>query len=158
MAEQDNKAIEFLSESAAETMRIGSVIGHALKGGEVLCLVGQLGAGKTHLIKGIAAGLGAEDAGEVNSPTFVLVNEYIGEHMRLDVYHIDAYRLESVEEFEMLGFDDMCYRRSVVLVEWADKVMDAFSDMDVVLVEISHVSENQRRIIIKNFHSDILLK
>lgn len=157
MTKKDNKTVEFLSDSPQETMDIGLRIGTALKGGEVICLVGQLGAGKTHLIKGIAAGVGAEDAGEVNSPTFVLVNEYTGDHMRLDVYHIDAYRVESVEEFEMLGFDDMCYRRSVVLVEWADKVMDAFNDVDSVLIEMSHISENQRQIIIKNFHSEILL-
>ena len=119
-------------------------------------IAGPNGAGKTTFVKAIGKVKGVVD--KVNSPTFVLVNEYIGEHMRLDVYHMDAYRLESVEEFEMLGFDDMCYRRSVVLVEWADKVMDAFSDMDAVLVEISHVSENQRRIIINNFHSDIPLK
>ena len=155
MTEQDNNTIEFLSSSPAETMKIGCRIGAALKGGEVICLVGQLGSGKTHLVKGIAAGLGADDAGQVNSPTFVLVNEYTGENMRLDAYHIDAYRLESIEEFEMLGFDDMCYRRSVVLVEWADKIMPVFADLDSVLIELSHISENQRRIIIKNFHSAI---
>ena len=155
MAEKDDKVVEFLSSSPVETMDIGSRIGGAFKGGEVVCFVGQLGSGKTHLIKGIAAGLGAEDARQVNSPTFVLVNEYTDEHMRLDVYHIDAYRLDSIGEFEMLGFDDMCYRRSVVLVEWADKIMPVFTDLDPVLVELSHVNENQRRIIIKNFHSTI---
>ena len=155
MTEQNNNTIEFLSSSPAETMDLGSRIGAALKGGEVIALVGQLGSGKTHLVKGIAAGLGADDAGQVNSPTFVLVNEYTGDNMRLDVYHIDAYRLDTVEEFEMLGFDDMCYRRSVVLVEWADKIMPVFTDLDSVLIELSHFSENQRRIIIKNFHSPI---
>ena len=151
MTEQNT--IEILSDSPAETMAFGAKIGAALKGGEVICFVGQLGSGKTHLIKGIAAGLGAEDAGEVNSPTFVLVNEYEGDHMCLDVYHIDAYRLESVEEFENLGFDDMCYRRSVVLVEWADKIMPIFDGMETILIELSHISDHQRRIIIKNFHS-----
>jgi len=155
MTEQNNSTIEFLSSSPAETMDFGCRIGAALKGGEVICLVGQLGSGKTHLVKGIAAGLGADDAGQVNSPTFVLVNEYAGDNMRLDVYHIDAYRLDTVEEFEMLGFDDMCYRRSVVLVEWADKIMPVFTDLDSVLIELSHVTENQRRIIVKNFHSTI---
>ena len=150
-----NETIEILSNSPAETMQLGAKIGAALKGGEVICFVGNLGTGKTHLIKGIAAGLGAEDAGEVNSPTFVLVNEYEGEHMRLDVFHIDAYRLESVEEFENLGFDDMCYRRSVVLVEWADKIMPVFDGMETILIELSHVSDHQRRIIVKNLHSPL---
>jgi tRNA threonylcarbamoyladenosine biosynthesis protein TsaE len=155
MTEQNNNTIEFLSSSPAETMEIGVRIAATLKGGEVICLVGQLGSGKTHLVKGIAAGLGADDAGQVNSPTFVLVNEYTDDNMRLDVYHIDAYRLKSIAEFEMLGFDDMCYRRSVVLVEWADKIMPVFTDLDSVLIELSHVTENQRRIIIKNFHCPI---
>ena len=78
------------TNSPEETVEFGRALGAQLRGGEVLAICGPLGSGKTHLIKGIAAGLGAEDAGEVNSPTFVLVNEYAGEHMRLDVYHIDA--------------------------------------------------------------------
>ncbi|NLT77283.1 MAG: tRNA (adenosine(37)-N6)-threonylcarbamoyltransferase complex ATPase subunit type 1 TsaE, partial [Planctomycetes bacterium] len=87
------------SDSAEQTMALGRTLGGRLRGGEVLAIVGPLGSGKTHLIKGIAEGAGAPDAREVNSPTFVLVNEYAG---RLDLYHIDAYRLDSVAEFEML--------------------------------------------------------
>ena len=135
---------------ADETVDLGRKIGGALVGGEVIALVGQLGSGKTHLIKGIASGLGASDSDEVNSPTFVLVNEYQGPNMRLDAYHIDAYRLNRVEEFEMLGFDDLCYPDSVVMVEWADKVAGVLGGIDCMRVELAHKSSSEREIKIKN--------
>jgi tRNA threonylcarbamoyladenosine biosynthesis protein TsaE len=103
-----NTNLEITSRSPDETMQIGAKIAAALKGGEIIALIGPLGSGKTHLVKGIAAGLGSTDSRSVTSPTFVLVNEYTGPEMRLDVYHVDAYRLGSIGEFEMLGFDDLC--------------------------------------------------
>jgi len=148
MGKQDNN-FEVLSRSPAETMRLGERIAEVLRGGEVMCLVGQLGSGKTHLIKGIARGLGASDD-EVTSPTFVLVNEYTGDNMRLDVYHVDAYRLGSVVEFERLGFDDLCYGRSVVLIEWADRVASALRDIDCICVELEHIKEGERKISVRN--------
>ena len=152
----ENNVVEYVTNSPAETMDLGSRFGRALKGGEIVCLIGQLGSGKTHFIKGVAAGLGADDAAEVNSPTFVLVNEYEGDEMRLDVFHIDAYRLELLEEFEMLGFDDMCYKKSVVLVEWADKILPLLENVNYITVELGHISEMERGISIKNFHSAIV--
>ncbi|MCJ7729486.1 MAG: tRNA (adenosine(37)-N6)-threonylcarbamoyltransferase complex ATPase subunit type 1 TsaE, partial [Sedimentisphaerales bacterium] len=83
--------LDIISKSAEETIELGRRIGEQLRGGEVIAVCGALGSGKTHLIKGIAAGAGAQDsARKVNSPTFVIVNEYAG---RVDIYHIDAYRL-----------------------------------------------------------------
>jgi tRNA threonylcarbamoyladenosine biosynthesis protein TsaE len=143
---EQNPSLQITSHSPAETIRLGEKIGAALKGGEVIALVGPLGSGKTHLIKGIAAGLGATDSRTVNSPTFVLVNEYTGGQMRLDVYHVDAYRLDSVAEFEMLGFDDLCYPQSVVLIEWADKVESALQNIDTIRIELAHLADTQRRI------------
>jgi len=102
------------SNSPDQTIELGQRLGSQLKGGEVIAVCGPLGSGKTHLIKGIAAGAGAQDSRDVTSPTFVIVNEYSS---RLDIYHIDAYRLDSTAEFEMLGFDDFCYPQSVVLIE-----------------------------------------
>jgi tRNA threonylcarbamoyladenosine biosynthesis protein TsaE len=119
-----------------------------LKGSEIIGLVGPLGSGKTHLIKGIAAGAGAEQAQRnVNSPTFVIVNEYQG---RLGIYHIDAYRLNSTAEFEMLGFDDCCRPDSVVLIEWADKILPALDGVDLIQIELSHVTRSERAINISN--------
>ena len=135
------------SNSPNETIELGRNLGSQLKGGEVVAVCGPLGSGKTHLIKGIAAGAGAIDHKHINSPTFVIVNEYKG---RLDIYHIDAYRLDSVSEFEMLGFDDFCYPESVVLIEWADKVKSALRTLDYILIELEHTGETKRAIHFKN--------
>ena len=136
-----------ISSSGEDTIELGRKIGSQLRGGEVIAVCGPLGSGKTHLIKGIAAGAGAKDRREVNSPTFVIVNEYAG---RLDIYHIDAYRLNSVSEFEMLGFDDFCYQQSVVLIEWADKIESALQAIDYIRIELEHAGETKRKIHIKN--------
>jgi tRNA threonylcarbamoyladenosine biosynthesis protein TsaE len=138
---------DFTSNSPDETIELGRKLGSQLKGGEVVAVCGQLGSGKTHLIKGIAAGAGARDVKHVNSPTFVIVNEYVG---RLDIYHIDAYRLESVSEFEMLGFDDFCYPQSVVLIEWADKVASVLKTLDYIRIELEHAGKTKRIIHVKN--------
>ena len=142
-------AIDFnsISNSTDETIEFGRRFGSQLKGGEIIGICGQLGSGKTHLIKGIAAGAGAKDCRDVNSPTFVIVNEYTG---RLDIYHIDAYRLDSMAEFEMLGFDDFCYTNSVVVIEWVDKIESALQSVDYIRVELHHMGESKRGIYIKN--------
>ncbi|MHC4556014.1 MAG: tRNA (adenosine(37)-N6)-threonylcarbamoyltransferase complex ATPase subunit type 1 TsaE [Planctomycetota bacterium] len=139
--------LDLISKSPEQTIEIGSRFGKQLRGGEVIAFCGPLGSGKTHLIKGIAAGAGATDQKHINSPTFVIVNEYAG---RLDIYHIDAYRLNSVSEFEMLGFDDFCYPQSVVLIEWADKIESALEALDYIRIELEHAGETQREIRIKN--------
>jgi tRNA threonylcarbamoyladenosine biosynthesis protein TsaE len=138
---------DIISNSPDETIELGRNLGSHFKGGEVVAVYGPLGSGKTHLIKGIAAGAGATDSKQVNSPTFVIVNEYTG---RLDIYHIDAYRLDSVSEFEMLGFDDFCYPQSVVLIEWADKVESALRTLDYIRIELEHAGETKRVIRVKN--------
>jgi len=138
-----DKILEILSDSVERTIEIGKELGRGFKGGEVVCLEGALGSGKTHLVKGIAAGVGVDDYNSVNSPTFVLVNEYYG---RLDVYHIDAYRIESISEFEMLGFNDFIGPGSVVLVEWADKVARAMDGVDCIKIEMQHAGQSKRLI------------
>ena len=138
---------DIVSNSAEQTIEIGRKIGSQLKGGEVVAVCGPLGSGKTHLIKGIAAGAGAIDSRRVNSPTFVIVNEYTG---RLDIYHIDAYRLNSIDDFEMIGFDDFCWPGSVVLIEWADKIESALRGIDYIRVVLEHIGQMQRAIHIKN--------
>jgi tRNA threonylcarbamoyladenosine biosynthesis protein TsaE len=139
--------ITITSRSAEETMELGRRIGSQLKGGEVFAICGPLGSGKTHLIKGIADGAGARDRENVTSPTFVIVNEY---HGRFDLYHIDAYRIGSLAEFEMLGFDDFCYPQSVVLIEWADKIEAAIRGIDCLRIDLAHASERARTIRVRN--------
>ena len=140
---------EIVTKSADETVRLGERIGSQLRGGEVFGICGPLGSGKTQLIKGIAAGAGAGPGEQVTSPTFVLVNEYEGAR-GLTIYHIDAYRLNSAAEFEMLGFDDFCSGGSVVLIEWADKVEASLQSIRWIRVELSHAGPNQRAIRIQN--------
>jgi tRNA threonylcarbamoyladenosine biosynthesis protein TsaE len=135
------------THSPAQTIELGAALGRQLRGGEVIALVGPLGSGKTHLIKGIAVGAGATDRKEVNSPTFVLINEYEG---RLRVYHIDAYRLRSPAEFEMLGFDDLLSPESVVVIEWADKVEPVVAPTHPLRVELRHEGRTRRSIIFRD--------
>ena len=139
--------LDITSKSSEQTIELGRRIGQKLKGGEVIAVCGALGSGKTHLIKGIVAGTGTLNNRRVTSPSFVIVNEYIGQ---FDIYHIDAYRLNSIAEFEMLGFDDYCRPQSVVLIEWADKVESALQAIDYIRIELFHTGETKREIHIEN--------
>ena len=139
---------EVISNSAGQTIELGRRLGSQLKGGEIIALCGLLGSGKTQLIKGIADGSGAPQAARtVTSPTFVIVNEYKG---RFDIYHIDAYRLNSIDQFEAIGFDDYCYGQSVVVIEWADKIETAIKRTDYIRIELFHAGPTRRRIQIQN--------
>jgi tRNA threonylcarbamoyladenosine biosynthesis protein TsaE len=135
---------EQLTHSPEETIALGQHIGSLLQGGEVFAIRGTLGSGKTHFVKGIATGVGACETQEINSPTFVLVNEYEG---RLTVYHLDAYRLDSVADFEGLGFDDLLSPETVVLIEWADRVASVLENLGCIEVEFSHLGQTSRRIV-----------
>ena len=109
-----------VSESEADTDRLGRALASAIHPGVVIALVGPLGAGKTRLSRGIAEALGA-DPSAIASPTFVLIHEY---EARLPIYHIDAYRLRTAEEFDALGADEYLSGGGVCLIEWADRVAD----------------------------------
>jgi tRNA threonylcarbamoyladenosine biosynthesis protein TsaE len=106
-----------ISRSAEETLAFGRRVADAVSAGDVLALVGELGAGKTQFAKGVAAGLGHQS--EVTSPTFTLVHEYTGG--RLPLYHFDFYRLDAEEEAWQIGFDDYLSSGGVVAIEWANK-------------------------------------
>ncbi|HEY2343676.1 MAG TPA: tRNA (adenosine(37)-N6)-threonylcarbamoyltransferase complex ATPase subunit type 1 TsaE [Chthoniobacteraceae bacterium] len=107
-----------ISHSAAETFALGVRVAESARAGDVFALRGDLGAGKTHFVKGLAAGLGANPEA-VTSPTFTLIHEYEGRHLRL--IHFDFYRLESEDEAASLGFDDYLDGSGVLAIEWADK-------------------------------------
>ena len=106
-----------ISHSAGETFDLGRTRAQNLSGGAVLALVGDLGAGKTQFVKGLAAGLGCR--GNVTSPTFVLLHEYAGG--RWPLYHFDFYRLESERAAQEIGLDDYLKSDGIVVIEWADK-------------------------------------
>ena len=135
--------MEVISNSVVETIALGEAIGRGAVGGEIIALVGELGTGKTHLIKGIARGLGVAQNEAVTSPTFTLINEYEG---RLNLYHIDAYRLDSAKQLEALGFDELYGPGNVIVVEWADRVWELVEDYEPMRVNLKHVGQSQRGI------------
>lgn len=108
----------FRTKSEEETIALGERLAQGLPPGSVVLLIGELGAGKTTLAKGIVKGLGAADPDEVSSPTFTLIHEY-GDPVR--VYHVDLYRLDDPREAEALGLEELFGRSAVVLVEWGEK-------------------------------------
>lgn len=110
-----------ISRSVAETHRMASALAEGLRGGDVVCLYGQLGAGKTCFTKGLVSGLGG-DPDAVTSPTFVLMQVY---EARVPVYHFDAYRLHSGQDLVDIGSDEILADDGVSAVEWADRVADA---------------------------------
>ncbi len=106
------------SRSPQETLAIGRAVGEKLEGGDVVCLFGQLGAGKTCLAQGIALGLAVPEDAYVSSPSFVIVNEYQG---RVPVYHVDLFRAASAGEVERLGLLEYFEGPGVTIIEWAEK-------------------------------------
>ncbi len=137
MTTRSERAITTHSPEA--TAALAAALAQGLAGGEVLALYGDLGAGKTHFVKGLAQGLGV-DPDEVTSPTFVLINEYDG---RLHVYHFDAYRLGDPEELEALGCQEMFAGAGVCVVEWADRVESCLPE-ERLEVRIEHAGPRAR--------------
>lgn len=131
----------------AATEALGRRLGPLLFPGAVVALVGGLGAGKTHFVRAVAEGLGVRNPAAVTSPTFVLVQEY---RARLPVYHFDAYRLNSVDEFVALGTDEYFHGDGVCLVEWADRVLDALP-AERLEVAFRVVSETERELTVTGF-------
>ncbi len=133
-------ALDFISHSEAQTLRLGARLGPLLQAGDVIALIGELGTGKTRWVQGICQGLGVDVP--VVSPTFTLVNEYEGP---LPIYHIDLYRLADQAEIGTIGIDDYLYGPGVSLVEWANRTGDALAD-DFLTVELFHLEDTKRRI------------
>lgn len=127
------------------THAIGRCLGAALATGDVIALIGPLGSGKTTLVKGIAAGAGVADLRQVNSPTFVIVNEYEAARPRetLYIHHVDVYRLHGSDDLDAIGFDEMC-RTGAVLVEWADRAIDLMPP-DRLTITIEPTGSSSRR-------------
>jgi tRNA threonylcarbamoyladenosine biosynthesis protein TsaE len=133
----------FTSRSESETRAAGRELGSELGPGSVILLVGELGAGKTVVVKGLAEGLGI-DPRSVSSPTFTLVQEYRGG--RLPLYHVDLYRLQSIEADD-LGLDEIAWNGGVIAIEWADRLPRRMDN--VVAIRIEHVAEQVRDLTIE---------
>jgi tRNA threonylcarbamoyladenosine biosynthesis protein TsaE len=133
--------MKIISHNTEETIRAGLSLSGKLKKGDIIAFSGDLGAGKTHLIKGIVEGLGSNEL--VTSPTFNIVQEYRGG--RIPVFHFDFYRLEDPRELVALGFEEYIFGGGICLMEWAEKV-EAFLPGDVIYVRMKIISENEREI------------
>lgn len=135
---------EFISKSVTDTERFAEEIAEGLTGGEVLLLHGELGAGKTHFVKGLAKGLNVDEV--ITSPTFTLHNAYCG---RLTLNHFDFYRIEDSEEVAMLGLDEFFYdKHAVAAIEWSENVKDLLP-RGCVDVNIEKIDDNTRKITVK---------
>lgn len=128
--------------SPEETLVLGKRLAAYLQPGDIVALYGDLGAGKTHLVKGICAALGVP-AASVTSPTFTLVNEYAG--VRFPIYHFDAYRIERVEEFFELGYEEYFFGDGVCLLEWPERVEPLLPD-ETLRLRLTHEGATLRRI------------
>ncbi|MBI3895351.1 MAG: tRNA (adenosine(37)-N6)-threonylcarbamoyltransferase complex ATPase subunit type 1 TsaE [Acidobacteria bacterium] len=145
----------FVTHSPEKTIELGRRIARQLRPPVVVLLIGELGAGKTTLAKGLVAGLGAASEEEVTSPTFTLVHEYGSASENAQrVYHVDLYRVETPRDLETLGLEDLMAERAVVLVEWGEKLGPAFRAPwlagRLVEIHLEAANDTERRI---EFHS-----
>jgi len=123
VAPTEGKIHEFTTKSGADTIAVGRKLAHLLKPPQLLVLRGDLGTGKTTLVKGIAQALDAADPDEVTSPTFTLLHEYDGTRngKPVKLFHLDVYRLEGERQLETLGLDELLTQDALVLIEWGEK-------------------------------------
>ena len=154
--------IKIISKSVKDTLKIGRAIAQNLEKGDILCLFGELGSGKTVLVKGIAYGLGIK-SDQVISPTFVLLRQYAGSGIPL--YHFDFYRLNSAAEIAGLGYEEYFYGEGITVIEWPDR-MQHLLPRDYLEISFSILGAKRRRLdfrgtgkrfggILRKLHEDI---
>ena len=152
----DAHTLEFFSRSPEQTRRVGMRLGGLLRSGDVVCLHGELGAGKTTLVQGLAQGWGSFDP--VSSPTFIIINIY----RRPDdgqLFHMDAYRLDSALEAAELDIDDMLTQGSL-LIEWPERVQEILPD-ERMWISFEYIAEENRQMLIKaegSRYDDLLME
>lgn len=138
--------MKYISNSCEETKRIAADIANTLKGGDVLCMYGDLGAGKTAFVQGLASGLGITEY--ITSPTFTIVNQYEG---RLMLYHFDVYRIADSEEMYEIGYDEYVNGDGVYVIEWPQLIDDILPQKryEITISKDYNKGENYREIEIK---------
>lgn len=138
--------MEYISNSCEETAKIAAEFSKTLSGGDVLCMYGDLGAGKTAFVQGLAKGLGIEEP--VTSPTFTIVNEYYG---RLPLYHFDVYRIADPDEMYEIGYEEYVYGSGVSVIEWPQLIEDILPEnyYKVCIVKDISIHEDYRKITIE---------
>jgi len=148
------QSIRIQANGAEQTLKLGEIIGKSLKPGSIIALTGELGAGKSVLVKGIAKGLDVQE--EPNSPTFVIMNRYEG---RLPLFHFDLYRVADEDELIAMGYEELFFGKGVAAVEWADRVPGVFPE-DTIEIRITipggEESKNRRDITVKGVKEWVL--
>lgn len=136
--------LDIISHSAAQTQRFGARLGEVARAGDLVCLEGELGSGKTCFVQGLGRGLGIP--GAIHSPTFILANEHRGG--RLPLFHLDVYRLRGAEEAMGIGLDDYLSGDGVCVIEWAEKIRAALPP-ERLWIAFRHLGEAKRGLMIE---------
>ena len=144
-----------ISHSPKETLQLGKSLGSSLIPGDIILLNGDLGAGKTHLTQGICYGVGLDKGSYIRSPTFTLINEY---QAKLPIYHIDLYRIDSLEEIYSLGLEEILFNQGITIIEWAEKLRSPKNHKNLILniqdrieINIEIISESEREFTFNTF-------
>jgi tRNA threonylcarbamoyladenosine biosynthesis protein TsaE len=145
----EEKSLQIITDSDQDTIRAGQEIGRLLLEGDVVGLVGELGSGKTWLTKGIALGLGVNPKTIVTSPSFTLVNEYRG---RVALFHMDVYRLGSLDEAISAGIEENIHSGAVIVLEWADRWPEILPE-HTLMVELFILDDHRRTIVFSGRHA-----
>lgn len=142
--------MEFITDNIEMTIKLGEELGKLLNSGDIICLVGDLGTGKTHITKGIAKGLGITE--HITSPTFTIVNEYYG---RLKLYHFDVYRVNDPDEIYAIGFDEYIFSEGVSVIEWSNYIDELIPNehLQITIKKLPEKGDNYRSISIDSFGS-----
>ncbi len=146
MAILDERTLDFISSNVEQTVRLGVRLGELLEIGDLVCLSGELGSGKTAIAQGIGRGWGASR--HVTSPTFTLVNEYQRLRDGCTLYHIDCYRLENQADIVTAGLDSIIYDSGAIMIEWPEQI-SAILPSGRLWVELRHINETRRGLRIK---------
>ena len=143
MVEAHQKRVTVVSHSPSETQRLGMRVGRRLRPGDVVCLKGEMGAGKTLFTRGIATGIGVPRGGGVRSPTFTLMHEYMG---RYPMFHLDLYRIRGEEELEGIGWEEYLYGAGITVIEAAEKMTETRLPEDRLEVVLERDGVQDRRL------------
>lgn len=137
----DPNTLDFISSSTDQTVRLGVRLGEFMQPGDMICIYGDLGAGKTALSRGVGRGWGT--ALRVTSPTFTIINEYPRPKDGAVLYHLDCYRLETEMDVESVGLDDIFYGQGAVIIEWPDHI-ESWLVEDRLVIYIKYLNDTRR--------------
>ncbi len=139
--------MEIISKSSEQTQKIAQELASNLQGGEILCFSGELGAGKTTFIQGLAKGLEIKE--NLTSPTFVIFKKYQAKN-NLEFYHFDLYRIQDPQEILDLGFTEIINnKKNITAIEWSEKIKDQIPLKNVIYIKLEYLDKDQRKITIK---------